>query len=60
MSEDIPYHIVSQPMSRDRHYSFARYSDGSVMLVMDTIGMTTTIHLTKIDAEVLKRDFNVG
>lgn len=58
MSEDIPYHMVNQPMSRDRHYSFARYKDGGVMLVFDNIGMTVTVHLSKGDAEILKRDFN--
>ena len=54
----IPYHKVNQPLSRDRYYSFARYADGSIMLNVDSTGMTITLHLSKEDADKLKGDFN--
>ena len=55
---EIPYHKVNHPLSRDRHYSFAKFQDGSVLLVLDGIGMSVTIHLSTSDVEDLKGDFN--
>jgi len=57
--KDITYQS-RKTITRDRYYSFYRYSDGTAMLIFDGVGTTFTIHLDELDVDLLKVDFNAG
>ena len=56
----ITYQKITQPISRDRYYTFIKYDNGTALLSIDSAGITTTIHFGKGDVGKLGEDFNAG
>ena len=58
--KDIIFERVSIPMSRERNYTIRKFSDGSCLLLISSLGVTTVIHITDKDAVKLGNDLSTA